>query len=148
MNLSRKSLLTIYKYFVRSNLDYADIIYGKPFNESFKRKISIVQHKAALVTTGAIKGTCCHILYQKLGLGSLTDRRWSRRLFFFHKITQEYLTSYFQSYYNAISEGAYLIRSTTHNKLSQFLQEPKCLRILFFHSLLSNGVNSMTILEI
>ena len=36
--LSRKSLLTIYKYFVRPNLDYADIFYDKPFNESFKRK--------------------------------------------------------------------------------------------------------------
>ena len=36
--LSRKSLLTIYKSFVRPNLDYADIIHDKPFNESFKRK--------------------------------------------------------------------------------------------------------------
>ena len=51
--LSRKSLLTIYKSFVRPNLDYADIIYDKPFNESFKRKM--VQYKAALVITGAIK---------------------------------------------------------------------------------------------
>ena len=32
--LSRKSLLTIYKSFVRANLDYTDIIYDKPFNES------------------------------------------------------------------------------------------------------------------
>ena len=32
--LSRKSLLTIYKSFVRPNLDYADIIYDKPFNKS------------------------------------------------------------------------------------------------------------------
>ena len=39
--LSRKSLLTIYKSFVRPNLDYADIIYDKPFNESFKRKIAL-----------------------------------------------------------------------------------------------------------
>ena len=36
--LSRKSLITIYKSFVRPNPDYADIIYDKPFNESFKRK--------------------------------------------------------------------------------------------------------------
>ena len=55
--LSRKSLLTIYKSFVRPNLDYADIIYDKPFNESFKRKIEMTQYKAALVITGAIKGT-------------------------------------------------------------------------------------------
>ena len=37
--LSRKTLLTIYKSFFRPNLDCADIIYDKPFNESFKTKI-------------------------------------------------------------------------------------------------------------
>ena len=31
--LSRKSLLTIYKSFVRPNLDYAGILYEKPSNE-------------------------------------------------------------------------------------------------------------------
>ena len=31
--LSRKSLLTIYKSFVRPNLDYADIIHEKTSNE-------------------------------------------------------------------------------------------------------------------
>ena len=74
--LSRKSLLTIYKSFVRPNLNYADAIYDKPFNESFKRKIEIVQYKAALVITGVIKGTSCDRLYQELGLESLADRRW------------------------------------------------------------------------
>ena len=34
--LSKKSLLTIHKSIVRPNLDYADIIYDKTFNESFK----------------------------------------------------------------------------------------------------------------
>ena len=55
--LSQKTLLTIYKSFVTPNLDYADIIYDKPFNESFKTKIEITQYRAALVITGAIKGT-------------------------------------------------------------------------------------------
>ena len=54
--LSRKSLLIIYKSFVRPNLDYADVIYDKPFNDSFKRKIKMVRYKAVLVITGAIKG--------------------------------------------------------------------------------------------
>ena len=40
--LSRESLLTIYKSFVGPNLDYANIIYDKPLNESFKRKIEMV----------------------------------------------------------------------------------------------------------
>ena len=43
MTLSRKSLLTIYKSFVRPLFDYADIIYNKPCNESFKEKLKAVQ---------------------------------------------------------------------------------------------------------
>ena len=37
-SLSRDSLLTIYKSFVRSHLDYGDIIYDKPNSESFTQK--------------------------------------------------------------------------------------------------------------
>ena len=40
--LSWKTLLTIYKSFVRPNVDYTDIIYDKPFNESCKTKIEMV----------------------------------------------------------------------------------------------------------
>ena len=101
-------MLTTYKYFIRSNLDYADIIYDKPFNESFKRKIEMVQFKVDLMITGAIKEIPRDRLYQELGLESLADRRWSRRLFFFHRVIHGLLLSYLQNYYNAVSEGAYL----------------------------------------
>ena len=37
--LSRKQFHTIYKRFIRSHLDYADIIYDKPFDKSFKEKL-------------------------------------------------------------------------------------------------------------
>ena len=84
--LSRKTLLTIYKSFIRPNLDYADIIYDKPSNEAFKNKLEMVQYRAALVITSAFKGTSRDCLYEELGLESLANRRWSRRLFFFHKI--------------------------------------------------------------
>ena len=80
--LSRKNLLTIYKSFVRPNLDYADIIYDKPLNESLKRKIEMVQYNAALIITGAFKGTSRDKIYQELGLESLPDRRWTRKLIF------------------------------------------------------------------
>ena len=72
---------TLYKAFVRSYLDYIDIIYVKPFHESFKRKIGMVQYEAALVITGAIKGISRDITYQELGSESVADGRWSRRLF-------------------------------------------------------------------
>ena len=99
--LSSKRQLTICKSFGRLNLDYADITYDKPFNQCFKRKIETVQYEAVLVITGAIKGTSRDRLYQKLGLESLTDRRWSRRLFFSHKVIQGLLPSYLQTHHNA-----------------------------------------------
>lgn len=76
LTTSHKSLLTIYKSFIRPQLDYADIIYDNPFNESFNEKIEKIQYNAALVVTGAIKGTSQERLYQKLGLESLRGRRW------------------------------------------------------------------------
>ena len=53
LTLSRNSLLTIYKTFVRPILNYADIIYDNPFTESFKDKLEMVQYNAALVITDA-----------------------------------------------------------------------------------------------
>ena len=35
----RKSLITIYKSFVRSDLDYSNLIYDQPNNESFCQQI-------------------------------------------------------------------------------------------------------------
>ena len=40
--LSRKVLLTLYKSFVRTYLDYGDILYDKPDNEHFKNKLEKV----------------------------------------------------------------------------------------------------------
>ena len=60
--LSRKRL-AIYKSFVRPNFGYADISYDKPLNESFK----IAQYNAALIMTGAFKGTSRNKIYQELG---------------------------------------------------------------------------------
>ena len=55
--LPRKSLITIYKAFLRPLIDYGDIIYDQPQNESFCEKLESVQYKAALAMTGAMQGT-------------------------------------------------------------------------------------------
>ena len=82
-DLSRKSLLTIYKSNVRPHRDYDDIIYDRPNIESFVKKLESVQYNAALAITGAIRGTSRDRIYQELGLESLSDRRWYRRLCLF-----------------------------------------------------------------
>ena len=77
-SLSRDTLLTIYKAFVRPHLDYGDIIYDNPGNISFTQKIESVQYNAALAITGCIRGTSREKLYCELGLESLSDRRFCR----------------------------------------------------------------------
>ena len=98
LTLSKNSLLTIYETFVRPILDYADMIYDKPLTESFKDALGMVQYNAALVITGAIKGTSRDRIYRELGLESLAERRWSRKIFFFHRIINGHLPVYLQSY--------------------------------------------------
>ena len=55
--LPRKSLLTIYKSFIRLHLHYCDVIYDQPNNESFCTKTERIQYNAALAITSAIRGT-------------------------------------------------------------------------------------------
>ena len=40
----RSALLTIYKSFIRSHLDYGDIIYDKAFNEPFHAELESLQY--------------------------------------------------------------------------------------------------------
>ena len=67
--------MTIYKAFLRSLVDYGDIIYDQPQNKSFCEKLESAQYKVALVITGVIQGTSRKKIHQELGLESLKSRR-------------------------------------------------------------------------
>ena len=62
--LPRSSLLTIYKTFIRSQLDFADVIYDQACNSSFHEKLESIQYNACLAITGAIRKTSSEKLYQ------------------------------------------------------------------------------------
>ena len=49
-------------------------------NTSFPAKLDSVQYNAALAITGAIGGTSKEKLYDKLGLETLEEIRWYRKL--------------------------------------------------------------------
>ena len=68
---------------LRTDLYYADINYDKPLNQSFKRKTEMGQYNAALIITGAFKGTLRDKIYQELGLEFLADGL--ENLFFYTK---------------------------------------------------------------
>ena len=65
--LRLSALLTIHKSFIRSHLDYRDIIYDKAFNESFHAKLESLQYNAALAMTGAIRGSSTEKNYEEFG---------------------------------------------------------------------------------
>ena len=92
--LPRFSLLTKYKSYVRPHLDYDDVVYDQPNNSCLSDKIENVQYNAALAITGAIKGTSKEKLCQELGLESLKDRRWLRRMSYLYKIISTKLPPY------------------------------------------------------
>ena len=103
--LPLKSLDIIYKLFTRSLLDYCDVIYHIPYSytinnlstslHSLMESVERIQYQAALAITGTWQGSNRNKLYDELGWESLSDRRWSRRLFQFYKIhnnmTPQYL---------------------------------------------------------
>ena len=92
----------------------------------------MIQNPAARVFTGAIKGTSHYRLYQEIGLESLADRRWSRKIFFFHKIVNGLLPSYLQSYLNHYNNGEYQTRSACKNKMKTLSGRTKAFNSSFY----------------
>ena len=72
----------MYKAFVRSHLDYCDIIYHIPSHQDHQsvtlnsslEKVERVQYQAALAISGAWRSSGCSKLYLELGWESLSDR--------------------------------------------------------------------------
>ena len=53
--LPRSFLLAIYKIFIRSQLDFADVIYDQACNSSFHEKLGSIQFNACLAITRAVR---------------------------------------------------------------------------------------------
>ena len=111
--LPQKSLITIYKSFLRPLVDYGDIIYDQPNNESFCEKLESIQYKAALAITGAIQGTSHDKIYAELGLESLKARRWYKRLSCMFKIMNKQAPNYL---INLIPKCNQIMRTRNNNK--------------------------------
>ena len=94
----RSSLLTLYKAYIRPHLDYADIIYDCPGNATFIQKLETIQYNACLAITGCFRGTSQEKLYRELGLETLSNRRFGRRMVFFYKIVNRLTPNYLHDY--------------------------------------------------
>ena len=90
--LSRTSLITISKSFLRPHLDYGEIIYNRDIALPFHQNIESVQHNASLAITGAVRRTSREKLYQELGFESLQQRRWYKKCCWLFKIINSELS--------------------------------------------------------
>ena len=116
--MPREPLLTIYKSFVRPHLDYSDVIYDQHHHNSFHQKLESIQDNAALAITDAIRGSSREKLYLELGLESLKQQWWFRKLRCFFKITKNQSPKYlFDKIPN--TRTAYRIRTNIAN-ISRF----------------------------
>ena len=78
--LPRPSLLQIYKSFVKPHLNYCNIINDKAFLGSFQKNLESIQYNAALAITQAIRGASREKICSELGLESIQDRSWYRKV--------------------------------------------------------------------
>ena len=53
-SLTRQSLITIYKSFIRPHLDYGDIAFDRAFNELFYKNLESIQYNTTMAITRAI----------------------------------------------------------------------------------------------
>ena len=136
-SLPRKSLITIYKAFLRPLIDYGDIIYDQPQNESFCEKLESVQYKAALAITGAIQGTSCEKIYKELGLELLKNRRWYKHLCCMFKTMKEEAPKYLT---NILPKCQQTIATRNSNILT-FYCRTDCFKFSFFPSTLKDWFN-------
>ena len=63
------SLTKTYKSFLRSQLDFGDVIFGEAYNISFHQRLLYLQNKTLLTITDAMNGSSIQKLYRELGLG-------------------------------------------------------------------------------
>ena len=111
----------MYKLYVRSHLDYGDVIYhipSKNYNPTnalalnfHMEKLESEQYSAARAITGAWKGTSQEKLLEELEWETLEKRRWSRRLILFYKIVNNITPPYTRSPY--LQELPYSLRAKT-----------------------------------
>ena len=68
--------------------------YDQHYDISFHQKLELIHYNAALAIKGAIRGFSGEKLYQELGLQSLKQWWWFRKLCYFLKITKNQSPKY------------------------------------------------------
>ena len=134
--LDRKTLETMYLYFARPILEYANMVWIG-CDKIHSDLLETIQIDAAKIVTGAIKGTKHESLYKEVGWDTLETRRRNRQIVLFHKIvhneTPDYLTQHIPQ--SVLQSGvSYNLRNQNN------LRANRCLTVRFQKSFFNSVV--------
>ena len=131
--MPRDSLVTIYISVIRPYLDYGDVIYDRPNNDSVSDKIEQLQYKACVAITRTIQRTSRECLYHEIGHESLSSRRWCRKLCAIFKL----LSTQCPKYLFDIISSSKRFYDTRKKQRPFFNCRTNCFRYSFFPDFLS-----------
>ena len=136
--LPRSSLLTMYKTFIRSQLDFVGVICDQANNFPFHEKLESLQYNPWLAIIGAMSETSSEKLCQELGLEPLKSRRQFRNLSHFYKTLNEKSPSYLFHLIPNLNR----VRETRHsNNISAIHTRCNYFKSSFFPSIISKWKN-------
>ena len=136
--LSRSTLITIYKAFVRPYFDYGDMLYSQTYNSSFHEKLESIQYNPCLTLTGAITSSSKEKIYQELGFESLRVCRWYRNLCLFYDVWN---SKHCQYLFNLIPVRVTLCSMRNALNIPPPNTNHEFFKISFLHLLSLNGTN-------
>jgi len=116
---NKKTLLTIYKSFILSRLDYCSFIYSF-CSKTLASKLDTIQYKALLIASGALLGTSMKALLSECGELPLHIRRKQSIISYLLKISNNKNNSAF----NVLEDIKYYqLESKSSSKYKSILQE-------------------------
>ena len=104
-----------------------------------KKNLKQFSYNTCLAITGTTRGTSRERLYRELGLETVNNDRWSRKLFFFYKIIKGFSPSYLQKSLCFRNVQHHQTRSKSMKIIEQIMARTKAFENFFFLIALRNG---------
>ena len=109
--LDRKTLEHLYVAFIRSKLEYGNIVWDSCTKEQ-SDMIEQVQYRAGKIISGAISRTSHELVYKELSWEKLVDRRKAQRLKVMYKMVNSDAPLYLQEMIHEDEPTGYNLRNT------------------------------------
>ena len=138
--LPRSCIEKLYKSFIRSLLDYTDVIYDNccKFDTD---KLEHVQCRACIIATGAIRLTKHKTLLQEVGIETLKSRRRHHRLVYLYKIKNKLTPSYLSNLHSMTNHNTLNYNFQRQNQIIPIRTRTTCFYNSFFPATKRNWNN-------